>query len=131
MQLKIGEQVWEFDLMDFDNREVMTVERQLGCSFGEFSGRFSNMDMGAVTAAVWILRLRDDPSLKYSDVRFNIKDLEWITTPDERQAAYKSLKTDEERAVYLANLSDAERAEFEVAADPLELSETVPPDVAG
>lgn len=64
---------------EFDEKRVMNVEaiaikrvtsEQLG--FLDFMRAVSESDVEAITALVWIVRKRQEPELRFSEVEFNI-----------------------------------------------------------
>ena len=127
MQLNIGEESYPFDPDSLRNDEADALERALGYSFTEFGKKLRGGYTSAVTAYVWIMRRREDPKVRMSDVQFTLSDISIGYSDDEAKAALAAQTDDEDgtaeenRARVLASLPADQRArvEAEVDADPL------------
>ena len=127
MQLNIGEESYPFDPESLRNDEADALERALGYSFTEFGKKLRGGYTSAVTAYVWIMRRREDPKVRMSDVQFTLSDISIGYSDDEARAALAAQTDDEDgtaeenRGQLLASLPEDQRArvEAEVDADPL------------
>lgn len=128
MQLNIGDESYLFDPEALRNDEADALERALGYSFTEFGKRLRDGYTSAVTAYVWVMRRREDPKVRMSDVKFTVGDIKVSYSDDEARAALAAQTDDEDgtaeenRARLLASLPDDQRArvEAEAADDPLD-----------
>ena len=136
MQLNIGEESYPFDPEQLRNDEADALERTLGYSFTEFGKRLRGGYTSAVTAYVWVMRRREDPKVRMSDVRFTVGDISIGYSDDEARRALAAQEDDEDgtaeenRARFLASLPDDQRArvEAEVTADPLDSTDLAQPE---
>jgi len=127
VQLNIGEESYPFDPDSLRNDEADALERALGYSFTEFGKKLRGGYTSAVTAYVWIMRRREDPKVRMSDVQFTLSDISIGYSDDEAKAALAAQiddedgTADENRQRFLASLPDEQRArvEAEIDADPL------------
>jgi hypothetical protein len=94
MQLKVGDKVYDFDADHVSNTEAMAIELNCHCTFMQWTQNISAGSALALTALVWLVQRRENPGLKFQDVRFDIGDVEWITPEDDEV----SVETDKPRA---------------------------------
>lgn len=93
MQLKVGDWI-SHDFGTFQelvnktmNVEAMAVERETGVPFEVLASSLPSGSRTAVTAFVWILQKREQPTLKFHQVVFEESELELIfTDADEARA---------------------------------------------
>lgn len=52
------------------NKEAMAIERATGLDFGEWQDKVDSGSVLAQTALVWVIRRRDDPTLRFDDVEY-------------------------------------------------------------
>lgn len=132
MELKIGEDAYPFDLDELRNDEADALERLAGCSITEFTKRLRGGYSSAMTQFVWLMKRRDDPSIKVSDIRFRLSDVSVQYADDEAVEILRSFKDDEDgtaeeqQAEFLASLPEEQRvrlADPAVAGAPLDLGE--------
>lgn len=66
-------------------KEVMAIEHATGLTMDQWSTQLQSGSMSALVALVWLLQRRVNPTLKYSDVDFDLDTIEIITeeVPDE------------------------------------------------
>jgi hypothetical protein len=62
------------------NVEAMAMERHTGVSFELLAGSLPAGSRTALTAFIWILRKREEPTLKFDDVSYAEEDLDIIIT---------------------------------------------------
>ncbi len=126
MKLKLGEQEWDFDTDKWRNDEIMAVERELGCSMAEFADQLNRGYMSAVTAAIWIYKRRENPKLRFAEVRFTMAEFDLVLDRDELRTAYWKVKTVEEREKILAAVDDPDDEAY-ITAEPEEAQRSVDP----
>ena len=85
--LTIGDKTWQFDIAKLTNREGMAVEKATGLTVQEWTQQIARGSMSALTALVWIVRTRDEPSLAYDDVVFSLDELKVEEDPEPEPAA--------------------------------------------
>lgn len=73
---------YSFDEGDISNREAMAIERTTGVTFGEFGKLLEQGSMLGLTALVWTVQRRTNPTLKFGDVDFKLGDVDVVTTDD-------------------------------------------------
>jgi hypothetical protein len=83
MQLKVGDKVYDFDADHVSNTEAMAIELACHCTFMQWTQNVEAGSALALTALVWLVQRRENPGLKFQDVRFDIGDVEWVTPEDE------------------------------------------------
>ena len=75
MKITIQDVDHEFDLDTMTNDEAMKIEAAIGMPFGKFGTALGDGSATALTALVWIVQRRDNPSLRYGDVHFTFGEL--------------------------------------------------------
>lgn len=123
MEIQIGDDIYPFDLNELRNDEADALERALGYSFKEFSERLEAGWSSALTAYVWIMRRRSDPSVRLAEVKFVLSGLNMLYSDDEARQAFTGLEDPKDRAQFLGSLPDDQRERLgtvEVASDPLD-----------
>ena len=75
-KVTIAGETFSLDENDITNREAMAIESATGVTFGEFGELLKKGSALALTALVWILKRRANPSLKFGDVDFKFGELE-------------------------------------------------------
>ena len=123
MELKIGDETYPLNTNALRNDEADAVERALGYSIAEFEQRLKAGWSSALTAYIWIMRRRNDPKLRLSDVKFTLSDVDTEFTDDEVRSILKAQDDDddgtaeENRARVLASIPEGQRARIEAEAD--------------
>lgn len=92
-KLSVDGRVYEFDQDRLTNVECMAIEKVTGLTFGEWADALQKRSMLAVTALVWVVRKRDEPTLRFSDVEFNVASLD-ITDDEQPEEAGDAGKDD-------------------------------------
>ena len=98
------EQTWEFDPQELLDVEATAIERVTGWTYGEFGEQFIKGSILARKALLWVLRKRTEPTLKFRDVAFRVRELDWKLDADERAKAREAmpdLAEDEQAAVQM------------------------------
>jgi len=67
---------YEFDQDRLTNVECMAVEKATGMTTGEWQEALNAGSMLAITALVWLIRKREEPTTKFDEVEFAISSLE-------------------------------------------------------
>lgn len=67
---------YTFDYGELLNTEAIAMEQVTGRGLLEIMKTLPKLSMISVTAVLWMLRLRDEPSLQFVDVQFKFTDLE-------------------------------------------------------
>lgn len=80
--LKIGDEEHTFDWKKLLNAEAMAIEKATKVTFNQFLVGLVGGHAASLTAALWIMRKRSDPKLRFEDVVFSMGDLQLID-PDE------------------------------------------------
>lgn len=80
-EIHIHGKSYEIDATTFTNKEGMDIERVTDMTFDQWNERLAAGSMLAMTALVWILLKRDEPTLRFSEVEFTLADL--LGSPDE------------------------------------------------
>lgn len=80
--LRIGDEEHEFDWQKILNAEAIAIERATKVTWNQFLVGMVAGHATSLTAALWIMRKRKDPKLRYEDVVFSMGDLQLID-PDE------------------------------------------------
>jgi hypothetical protein len=74
--VRVGERVLVFDNEQFENVELMDVERETGMTTLEWQLKLQHGSVTASTALVWMLRRRNgEPQLRFDEVKFDMRDL--------------------------------------------------------
>lgn len=76
MKITVGDTVYEYDPNSLRNDEAMAIETALGVTFKQWSDQLSQGSIAALTALVWTVQKRDDPSLRFGDVKFAFAELQ-------------------------------------------------------
>ena len=103
--------------------EAEAIEKVTGMSFARWGAALMEGYASAGRALVWVLRKRDEPTLRYSDVVFPVGDLELDFDADEKRRMRAELAkqtglTDEERAQVLAAIGAEEDDDEPSTVDP-------------
>ena len=72
MRLLVDGQQLDFDPKKMLNVEVMAITNTTGITFNDFGAQLNAMNYELITAIVWVLRKRAEPTLRFSDVVFEI-----------------------------------------------------------
>lgn len=72
--LRVGEALYDLDITNWPNVDVASAQRKLGCSSAKFQERIDDMDVDALQVLIWVLRRRQDPSLRVDQVTFTIRE---------------------------------------------------------
>lgn len=76
MKLVVDGQAFEFDQSRITNVEGMAIERATGMLFGEWAEGLKKGSMLAQTALVWVVKKREDPTLRFDDIVYETLDVE-------------------------------------------------------
>lgn len=76
MKIRVGDNEYVFDPDEVSNEEAMQIERTCACTFTQWADQVTAGSITALTALVWLLRRREQPSLKFTDVRFKLGDFD-------------------------------------------------------
>ena len=76
---------YEFDPNHVDNIEAMKLERQCSCTFTQWATDLENGSVTALTALIWILKGRENPKVRFQDVKFDMGglDIQWTGEDEE------------------------------------------------
>lgn len=78
-EVRIGEdERHEFDFANPGNQELMLLEKLYGGPFGDWLDDLGKRSATATTALVCMLRRREHPLLRMTDVVFSLKDVRFI-----------------------------------------------------
>lgn len=108
MQLVVDGQSYDLDIGALRNDECIALERACDLTLSEWSDRLKRGSMLATTAAIWLIRRRSEPGLKFDDVVFDLGDFDLKLSDDEKRTALASLKG-EQREAFLESLPEDER----------------------
>ena len=86
MKLTVKGIEYEFSEDSLTNREAMDIEKVTGGSFGQFTEALKDGSTLALTAMVWTVQKRDNPSLRFGDVEFTFGELEVVNDEPEADA---------------------------------------------
>jgi len=75
LRLHVDGKTYEFDQDRITNVECMAIEKAAGMTTGEWEEALNTGSALAVTALVWIVQKRDEPTLKFDEVEFSISSL--------------------------------------------------------
>ena len=73
--ITIQGKTYDLDPGSFTNKEGMDIERVCDMTFDQWNTQLAEGSMLAMTALVWVLQKRDNPTLRFSDVTFTVSDL--------------------------------------------------------
>lgn len=73
------------------NVEAMAIEKVTGLELGEFHAKLQSGSALALTAWVWVMAKRQEPTLRFSEVEFDMAEL-----AKQRQVVEGEEETDEE-----------------------------------
>lgn len=91
-----SEKSWTFDPLDMPNYEAIAIERATDLTLNELIHvALPRMSMIGLTALIWVLRLRDEPSLQLADVQFKAKELKLEYIPSEPEPTVAGPKEDQ------------------------------------
>lgn len=84
-QLRIRLDGREYDghIDHLDIEEAEAIEQVTGLSFGDWQDAMRSRSARALRAFIWVLRRRDEPALRYNDVRFRMDALDYVLLDDE------------------------------------------------
>lgn len=82
MRFKIDGKPYDFDEETLTNKELMRVERETGLTTVALLDGANRLSMIALTAVVWMIRLRTEPALQFDDVEFAVGSLELLDDGD-------------------------------------------------
>jgi hypothetical protein len=80
--IKIGDEEHEFDWKKILNAEAIAIEKATHITWSQFLVGMIGGPAVSQTAALWIMRKRKDPKLRFEDVVFSMGDFQLID-PDE------------------------------------------------
>ena len=86
MKLHVDGTTYEFDADRMTNLEAIGIEKVTGLYFAEWTEALGKGSMLAVNALVWTIRRRSEPTLKYSDMKYELASIE-IEREDEDETA--------------------------------------------
>lgn len=81
MKLTVDGEVFDFDMTRITNVEGMAIEKATGGTYVEWAQSMEAGSMLAVTALVWIVRKRQEPTLRFEDVEFTTISIEQDVEP--------------------------------------------------
>jgi hypothetical protein len=82
MKLHVDGKTYDYDQDRMTNIEAMAIEKVTGLTFAEWAEALTNGSMLATTALVWVVQKRDEPTIKFSEVEFELARLELDDDPD-------------------------------------------------
>jgi hypothetical protein len=71
-RLIVNGQELDLDLSKLLNVEVIALTKAIGVKFSEIGQKLADYDFETITALVWILRKRTEPTLRFDEVEFEI-----------------------------------------------------------
>jgi len=93
MKVTVDGKTYEFHEDRLTNVEGMAVEKVTGWTFGEWIEGLNKKNaeghpvpsMLALTALIWVIQKRDEPSLRFSQVEFAVASLEFELDEDDAE----------------------------------------------
>lgn len=82
-RVTVGDDVYELDPDQVDNIEAMEIEEQAGYEYLDWIQALNDKSIRAITALVWIARARQDPAVRFRDVKFKISELKFEVVSSE------------------------------------------------
>jgi hypothetical protein len=76
--IKVGDETHEFDWKKILNAEAIAIEKATRITWNQFLVGMVNGHAESLTAALWIMRKRKDPKLKFADVVFSMGEIQLI-----------------------------------------------------
>lgn len=76
MKLTIDGTAYDFDPATMRNDEAILIERECQMTFKAWGELLTQGSITAMTALVWIVQRREDPSIAFGDVRFEFGSLD-------------------------------------------------------
>lgn len=76
MKLTVEDRVYELDRDSLTNVELMAIEDVTGLPFQRWIEALDGGSLKAITALVWIMRVREEPGLVFADVVFRAATLD-------------------------------------------------------
>ena len=71
MKIIVDGQAYEFDMTRITNVEGMAIEKATGGTYQEWADSLQAGSMLALTALVWVVRKRSEPTLTFDQVEFS------------------------------------------------------------
>lgn len=75
MKVNVSGKSYEFSDDDLDNFDIMDVEEVTGLPTVDWQAALFKGSGRALTALVWVLRRKEEPGLKFGDVRFKLSEI--------------------------------------------------------
>lgn len=82
MKFIIGDDEFDFDPNKMTNVEGMAIEKVTGMTFGEWTESLKTGSMTAQTALVWVIQKRQNPTLRFGEVEFEMGAVQVIQDED-------------------------------------------------
>lgn len=86
MKLIIDGRAYDLDVDELPNDDAIAIEDETGLMLGDLVRGVRGLSMRALTALVWAQRRHDEPGLKFADVRFRMRDIEFDTGGDDEDS---------------------------------------------
>jgi hypothetical protein len=78
MIIQVGDKQYPFDPDEVDNYEAMAIEARVGGTFAGWIDAIMAGSATALTGLIWLLQWRENPKIKFQDVRFKVGEVEVI-----------------------------------------------------
>lgn len=83
MKVHVQGKTYTFSDDDLDNFDLMDIEDVTGLATSDWQDALLKGSGRALTALVWILRRKSEPSLEFKDVRFKLNEIALENDEDE------------------------------------------------
>lgn len=75
MTVHVGDQAYLFDEDEIENTDLMDIEDVTGLATVDWQDALTRGSGRAITALIWILQRKTDPSLAFRDVKFKLSEI--------------------------------------------------------
>lgn len=83
MKIRIEDQFYDFEADRLMLKEAMAVKTYTGMGVTDWNKALEEFDPNAIAALVWILKKRAGEDVRFSDLDFNLADLEILSDEGE------------------------------------------------
>lgn len=75
MKITVDGTTYDYDPDTLRNDEAMALEAALSMTFKQWSEQLTAGSVGALTGLVWLVKRREEPALRFSEVQFAFSSL--------------------------------------------------------
>lgn len=90
MILHVGTDKYEISPNGILNPEAVAVKKKIGLDYKPWMEALSDYQVDALTAFVWIAKKRQDPTVKFEDIVFEMGSIEFEWSKEEQEEMEKA-----------------------------------------